>query len=235
MAIRLNLSVGDSLGLEAINDRQFTIGGIFYDYGNPYGEVLLPLKLWQQYGFTDTPSSLGVSTDSTPDQLREKLNQTLKLPDNLMYDQAEIKQRAISIFSKTFAITTVLNSLTLLVAAVGLFSACFMLTQARAAPIARLYSLGVSRKQLTIMVITQMLGIVLLTCLVALPFGAILGYLLINHVTLQAFGWTIAMQWNWLNYVEVIATALVASFLAVGIPLYRQTRRPIMSSLQSEL
>ena len=235
MAIRLKLSLGDRIELDAIPKRLFIIGGIFYDYGNPYGEVLIPQTLWNQLGFSTVPAGIGVGFDGDPDTLRQRLKRQLGISDSLMYDQQQIKQQAISIFNKTFSITRVLNSLTLLVASVGLFSACFMLTQARVAPIARLYSLGVSQRRLTFMVISQMLSIVLLTCLVALPTGAMLGYLLINKVTLQAFGWSIAMLWDWQAYFEVVFIALFASLLAVALPIYLQTKRPLISSLQSEV
>ncbi|MDB1124195.1 ABC transporter permease [Vibrio algarum] len=235
MAIRSKLSLGDSIHLHALPSRSFNIAGIFYDYGNPYGEVLVSQSVWTEYGFSTVPAGIGVGFDGEPEMLRQRLKKKFGMSDALIYDQQQIKQRAISIFNKTFSITQVLNSLTLLVASVGLFSACFMLTQARVAPIARLYSLGVSQQRLTYMVISQMLSIVLLTCLVALPTGAMLGYLLINKVTLQAFGWSIAMLWNWPAYFEVVGIALLSSLLAVALPIYLQTKRPLVSSLQSEV
>ncbi len=235
LAIKLNIKLGDNLTLEAIPNRQFTVGGVFYDYGNPYGEILISPTLWQRLGFPNTPLSLAIGTSGSTDKLKQALQDKFSLPDAMIYSQAKIKQQAIIMFKKTFSITQVLNTLTLLVAAIGLFSACFMLTQARMAPMARLYTLGVNRTQLTQMVFTQMAIIVLFTCLIALPTGAILGYLLIHKITLQAFGWSIAMEWDWLAYGQVVALALTASLLAVALPLYRQTRNPLISSLQSEV
>ncbi|MFT5704885.1 MAG: putative ABC transport system permease protein [Shewanella sp.] len=235
LAIKLKLVLGDSLTLEAIPNRPFTVGGIFYDYGNPYGEILISPTLWQSLGFPNTPLSLAIGASGSTDKLKQALQEKFSIPDAMIYSQAKIKQQAIMMFKKTFSITQVLNTLTLLVAAIGLFSACFMLTQARMAPMARLYTLGVNRVQLTRMVFTQMTIIVLFTCLIALPTGAILGYLLIHKITLQAFGWSIAMEWDWLAYGQVVALALTASLLAVAIPLYQQTRNPLISSLQREV
>lgn len=168
------------------------------------------------------------------EQLQTQLATDLDLSQAQIYSQAKIKSQAIAMFKRTFSITLVLNSLTLIVAAIGLFSACLMLTQARQAPLARLYSLGVSRKQLRIMVFTQMLIIVLITVLLAMPTGALLGYLLINKITLQAFGWTISMIWDWHAYLQAILIAMACCVAAVILPLYWQTRRPLISSLQQE-
>ncbi len=243
LAIKLRLKLGDSIELQQITDNHFIVGGIFFDYGNPYGEVIISPETWNANGLPSTPVSLAIDVKGESVQSKLKLQQKLQnelqqrfsIPDAMIFSQQKIKQQAIIVFKQTFSITQVLNTLTLLVAAIGLFSACFMLTQARLAPMARLYTMGVNRRQLTSLVFGQMLIIVLFTCLVALPTGAILGYLLINKITLQAFGWSIAMEWDWLAYGQVVLLALVSSLLAIAFPLYMQTKRPLVSSLQREV
>ena len=42
------------------------------------------------------------------------------------------------------------------------------------------------------------------------------------------------MVWDWQAYFRVVAIALAASALAVLLPLYWQTRKPLVSSLQQE-
>ncbi|MCG9745222.1 ABC transporter permease [Shewanella sp. Isolate8] len=234
-AIKHGKQLGDKIQIAALGETDLTIGAIYYDYGNPYGEVIIPPSLWRKAGLGELPLSLALNLNTDVAKFSQTLKARFDLPDALIYSQEKIKAQAITMFKRTFSITQVLNSLTLMVAAIGLFSACYMLTQARLAPIARLYALGVNRRQLIWLVIGQMLLMVLLTCLVALPTGALLGYLLIHKVTLQAFGWTIAMVWDWLAYLELVGLALVASTLAVAFPLYQQTRRPLVSSLQREV
>ncbi|WP_077755694.1 ABC transporter permease [Shewanella psychrophila] len=235
LAIKLKLNLGDAIKLPLLPEHHFTVGGVFYDYGNPYGEIIISPETWQANGFPETPLSLAINVNGDSDKFKQELQQKFSIPDAMIFSQEKIKQQAIITFKRTFSITQVLNTLTLLVAAIGLFSACFMLTQARMAPMARLYTMGVNRRQLTTLVFGQMLIIVLFTCQVALPTGAILGYLLINKITLQAFGWSIAMEWDWLAYGQVLALALVSSLLAVAFPLYMQTKRPLISSLQREV
>ncbi|QYK12329.1 ABC transporter permease [Shewanella rhizosphaerae] len=234
-AIKQGKQLGDKIRISALGEAELTIGAIYYDYGNPYGEVIIPPALWRRANLSETPLSLALTLSTDVTGFSQQIQTRFQLPDALVYSQEKIKAQAITMFKRTFSITQVLNSLTLMVAAIGLFSACYMLTQARLAPIARLYALGVNRRQLVWLVVGQMLLMVLLTCLVALPTGALLGYLLIHKVTLQAFGWTIAMVWDWLAYFELVGLALLASTLAVAFPLYQQTRRPLVSSLQREV
>jgi len=235
LALKLGLELGDLVTIKALNNASLTLGGVYFDYGNPYGEIILPPQVWQSSDFSDIPTSLGLATSENIDTLKLELQQKFSLSDSQIYSQTGIKRQAIAMFKRTFSITQVLNTLTLLVAAVGLFSASFLLTQARMAPMARLYCLGVSRRQLGFMVFSQMWLIVLLTCLVALPTGAILGYLLIHKVTLQAFGWTIHMVWDWHAYGQVVLLALLATTIAITLPLLKLIRKPLISSLQSDL
>ncbi|MFG0573994.1 FtsX-like permease family protein [Shewanella sp. yb_14] len=251
LALMLGLAPGDKLSLcpdkECKTPLILPISAIYYDYGNPKGEVLLAQSLWQGLKLPTEAVSLAVSGIATSAErakgagltsiaaLERALIQELGLSPVQVYSQQKIRDEAIRVFNKTFSITLVLNTLTLLVAAVGLFSAVLMLTQSRQASLAMLRSLGLTRGRLLSMLLLQMLLVVLLTCLLALPMGAILGYLLIHKVTLQAFGWTIAMQWDWLAYGRVVLLSLLCCILAVIVPLYWQSRRSLVSSLQQEV
>ena len=249
LAIKLNLRIGDKIPLAEIAQTKLTdklmetitIGGIYFDYGNPLGEIVMNKPLWQRLGHKASFKSLAINLNGEQADLDERVqsisteiqSQFDMSPANI-YSQKKIKIQAIKMFNRTFSITTVLNSLTLLVAAIGLFSAVVMLTQARQAPLARLYALGLSRRQLRGAVFIQMLSIILLTSLIALPTGALLSYLLINKVTLQAFGWTIPMVWDWWQCAKLVLLALITGGIAVSLPLYWQTRKPLIASLQQE-
>ena len=247
LAIKYQLQLGDTVSLDVLEktgNSKAIIGGIYYDHGNTRNEVIISQPLWQRAQLPVLPVSLAASfhgkeqgsriSEAELDQLQVQLATELGLSQAQIYSQTKIKTQAIAMFKRTFSITLVLNSLTLIVAAIGLFSACLMLTQARQAPLARLYSLGVSRNALRGMVFMQMLIVVLITCLLAMPTGALLGYLLINKITLQAFGWTIKMIWDWQAYGKAILIALTTCTLAVLLPLYWQTRKPLVASLQQE-
>lgn len=159
----------------------------------------------------------------------------LSLNPNQLYDQADIKEIALNIFSQTFAITRALNGVTLLVAVIGLFTACFMLLDARKAAIARLYALGVNRKKLMLMVIGQIASLVAFTLVIALPLGALVGYVLTDIVTLRAFGWSLTYLWSWSDAASVSLITVLVAIVATLMPLWRLVNKPVVSSLQSEV
>ena len=234
-AVKLNLSLESTLQLNAIQDKTLIVGAIFHDYGSPNGEVLLAPKLWQESGFTDQPTSLGVKISGDPQIVSDQLREQLNLHPSQLYDQAQIKSIALDIFSQTFAITRALNGVTLMVAVIGLFGACFMLLDARKAAIARLFALGVNRRKLMAMVTGQIVALVSFTLVIALPLGALVGYVLTDIVTLRAFGWSLNYVWNWSDALSIAAITILVAVFATLIPLWRLVSKPVVSSLQSEV
>ncbi|MFA0011863.1 FtsX-like permease family protein [Vibrio lentus] len=234
-AVKLGLSLNSKLELDSIPDISLVVGAIFHDYGSPNGEVLLAPNLWLESGFTDLPTSLGVKVSGDPQVVYEQLRQQLNLHPSQLYDQAQIKSLALDIFSQTFAITRALNGVTLMVAVIGLFCACFMLLDARKAAIARLYALGVNRKKLMAMVLGQIVVLVAFTLVIAIPLGAMVGYVLTDIVTLRAFGWSLNYVWNWSDALGIAAITILVAVIATLIPLWRLVSKPVVSSLQSEV
>ncbi|MBY7729450.1 ABC transporter permease [Vibrio splendidus] len=234
-AVKLGLSLGSQLKLDGIQDKTLIVGAIFHDYGSPNGEVLLDPNLWLESGFTDLPTSLGIKVSGDPQVVYEQLRQQLNLHPSQLYDQAQIKSLALDIFSQTFAITRALNGVTLMVAVIGLFCACFMLLDARKAAIARLYALGVSQRKLMTMVVGQIVVLVTFTLIVAIPLGAMIGYVLTDIVTLRAFGWSLNYLWSWSDALSIAAITILVAVIATLIPLWRLVRKPVVSSLQSEV
>ncbi|MFZ3406729.1 FtsX-like permease family protein [Vibrio chagasii] len=234
-AVKLGLSLNSKLKLDSIPNKSLVVGAIFHDYGSPNGEVLLAPSLWRESGFTNLPTSLGVKVSGDQKRVYEQLRQQLNLHPSQLYDQAQIKSLALDIFSQTFAITRALNGVTLMVAVIGLFCACFMLLDARKAAIARLYALGVSRKKLMAMVIGQIVVLVTFTLVIAIPLGAMVGYVLTDIVTLRAFGWSLNYQWNWSDALSISFITIIVAVIATLIPLWRLVSKPVVSSLQSEV
>ncbi|KAA8681118.1 ABC transporter permease [Vibrio gigantis] len=234
-AVKLGLSLESSLKLDGLQDKTLVVGAIFHDYGSPNGEVLLAPNLWLESGFTDLPTSLGIKVSGDPQVVHEQLRQQLNLHPSQLYDQAQIKSLALDIFSQTFAITRALNGVTLMVAVIGLFCACFMLLDARKAAIARLYALGVSQRKLMTMVVGQIVVLVTFTLIVAIPLGAMIGYVLTDIVTLRAFGWSLNYLWSWSDALSIAAITILVAVIATLIPLWRLVSKPVVSSLQSEV
>ncbi|MCL2920007.1 ABC transporter permease [Shewanella litorisediminis] len=236
MALRLNIQLGDTLDVAVGGQRlNLMVAGIFYDHGNQQFETIIEEDLWLGLGLSPIPMSLALSCGKCDAELlANDLASELELSRSLIFSQQNIKKIAITMFGRTFEITASLGTLTLLVASIGLFSALSMLSASRENTLARLHALGVSRRELLFMSAAQMLLMVLATALLAVPVAWILAWLLIHKVILLSFGWSLTMDWQWLPVLTAIGAALLSASLALAWPLWRQSRRPLIRSLQQE-
>lgn len=238
MAIKNQLNIGDEIFISALKDdfpHGITISAIYFDYGNPYGEVMISEKLWYQSTLPASARNIAVIYQGDITMLEKDLLTKTNLSAVNLYRPNEIKNTAIKGLNRTFAITGVMNSLTLVVAAIGLFSAYMMITQSRESTIARLHALGMTKPQLLLLIISQMLLLVVLVLIFALPFGALMGWILTYKTILDSFGWTLATVWPWGLFFKSALVAILAAMMALLFPLIKLARTPVISSLQREI
>lgn len=226
LARRLRLHLGDSLRLPADSPRVLTVVGVYADYGNPKGHVLVGADAlrehWPQASLT------GLSVDLAADQvpsLMAALQQRFTLDDSRVVEQARLKRWSTEVFNRTFAATAALNSLTLGVAGVALFINLLTLGQTRLGQLAPLWALGVRRAQLAWLSLGQTLLLSSLTVLLAIPLGILLAWCLVAVLNVQAFGWRLPLYVFPAQLLQLALLALLSSLLASAWPLWQLARR----------
>jgi len=222
LARRLKLKAGDHLPIPTPNGTWSPrIVGIYADYGNPKGHVLISsehlLQGWPQL----TPNRFNLRID--PPQipaLLKTLQARFELDDNHIVDQARLKGWSVQVFERTFAATAALNSLTLAVAGVALFISLLTQSQSRLGQLAPLWALGVTRKQLMLLNLGQTWLLAVLTLLLALPLGIALAWCLDAVINVQAFGWRLPLRVFPWQLLQLMGLALLATLMASAWPLY---------------
>lgn len=218
MMLKEHLHPGDPITLPG--NWQTRIVGVYSDYGNPTGEVIIAqTELVRR--FPDL-SRLRFGVRLAPekvDGVRQALMAEFKLPASNVVNQADIKKRSLEIFEKTFAVTAALNVLTLGVAGLAIFASLMTLSGMRIAQIAPIWAMGVARRQIIVLELCRTLGLALLTMLAALPTGLALAWVLLAVVNVEAFGWRLPMHVFPLQWLSLTALAVVAAFFAALLPL----------------
>ncbi|MGC3891381.1 FtsX-like permease family protein [Pseudomonas urmiensis] len=223
LARRLGLGLGDRLPLPG---QTLTVVGIYADYGNPKGHVLINADALRKHWPQTTLGSLGVNV--TPEQLtplKYALQQRFALDDSRVVEQASLKAWSTEIFTRTFAATAALNSLTLGVAGVALFISLLTLGQTRLSQLAPLWALGVSRGRLVWLSLGQTLLLSSVTVLLAIPLGLLLAWCLVAVVNVQAFGWRLPLHVFPGQLLQLAMLGVLTSFLASAWPLWQLARR----------
>ncbi|WP_025754518.1 MULTISPECIES: FtsX-like permease family protein [unclassified Pseudomonas] len=223
LARRLKLHLGDRL---ALSSQAMTVVGVYADYGNPKGHVLVNAgwlrSHWPQA--TLTGLSVDLHTDQVP-VTKAALQQHFALDDSRVVEQVRLKSWSTEVFNRTFAATAALNSLTLGVAGVALFINLLTLGQTRLGQLAPLWALGVQRRQLVWLSLGQTLMLSSFTVLLAIPLGVFLAWCLVAVVNVQAFGWRLPLYVFPAQLLQLAVLGLLTSLLASAWPLWQLARR----------
>ncbi|MGE8068396.1 FtsX-like permease family protein [Pseudomonas sp. NPDC089569] len=222
LARRLKVRLGDHLTIATPNGPWSPrVVGIYADYGNPKGHLLVNvnhlLRGWPQ--LTPSRFNLRIEPALIPSFVTA-LQARFNLEDSRIVDQARLKGWSTQVFERTFAATAALNSLTLCVAGVALFISLLTQSQSRLGQLAPLWALGVTRRQLMLLNLGQTWLLALLTLVLALPLGIALAWCLDTVINVQAFGWRLPLRLFPLQLLQLMGLALVATLLASAWPLY---------------
>ncbi|MBP0938670.1 FtsX-like permease family protein [Pseudomonas alliivorans] len=226
LARRLNLELGDTLSLPVpAGQWPVRIVGIYADYGNPKGHLLVNarrlLAHWPQ--LTPIRFNLRIAqSDVAP--LINALRERFALDDTHIIDQIQLKRWSSQVFERTFAATAALNSLTLGVAGVALFISLLTQSQSRLGQLAPLWAMGVTRRRLMLLNLGQTWMLAVLTLLLALPLGLAMAWCLNAVINVQAFGWRLPLRVFPLQLLQLMLLAMVATLLASAWPLFKLHR-----------
>ena len=199
--------------------------GIYGDYGNPVGQVILNDAVFTRY-FPDVKAlRFGLRMDPLRvEAFRGTLRDQAGVTESAMVDQAAIKALSLSVFERTFTVTTALNILTLAVAGFAMLMSLLTLATMRLPQLAPVWALGLPRRRLAARDLVRAVVLAALTGALALPLGLALAWALLAVVNVEAFGWRLPIYLFPLDYLRLGALALVAAALAALWPAWRLSR-----------
>lgn len=226
LARRLNVQLGDTLAIPTPQGAWTPqVVGIYADYGNPKGHLLVNARHLLVHWPTLSPArfNLRVQPQDVPALVAE-VQRVFALEDSRIVDQQQLKGWSSQVFERTFAATAALNSLTLGVAGVALFISLLSQSQSRLGQLAPLWALGVTRRQLMLLNLAQTWLLAALTLILALPLGLLLAWCLDAVINVQAFGWRLPLQVFPWQLAQLLGLALLATLLASAWPLWQLYR-----------
>lgn len=237
-AYRHNLpSSGGSVTLRTDRgDRTFPVAAIYYDYSSDQGTILMARGVYEQHW--DDRLLTGVAAYAAdgvdPNTLAERLRVALGGSTLQVQVNRALREQALIVFDRTFAITNALRILAVIVAFIGVLSALMALQIERARELATLQALGLTAGQLWRLTLTET-GLMGLTAgLLSLPTGYVLSLVLVYVINLRSFGWTIQLTLDPAVFVQALAVSVIAAVLAAIYPMQRLLRLPVAAALRQE-
>ena len=226
LARRQKLVLGEPIPLEA--GVSLPLVGIFSDYGNPKGEVIIGVdqlvKLYPDAGRLRYAVRIAPAKAA---QLAAELRAAFDLPPENVVDQATVKAFSLKIFERTFAVTAALNVLTLGVAALAIFASLLTLSGMRLAQLAPAWAMGLTLKRLALLEVLRSAALAAFTMLAAIPVGLGLAWMLLAVINVEAFGWRLPMHVFPLDWLRLFLLALASAIIAALLPaLWLMRRQP---------
>jgi putative ABC transport system permease protein len=239
LANRLGISV-PSGSLELLTPQgwhSFPIAGIYADYASTRGTVRMSLDVYQRLWDDDQLNGLVLfltpqaDIDSITANLRTQLTD---FPSIQVNPSGALRQDALVVFDRTFAITAAMQLVTTLVAFIGVLSSLLALQLEKAREIGILRALGLNLAEMRRLTLweTGLLGAS--AGLLALPAGYILAWILIFVINERSFGWTLQMQADPRPFIQAFLLSVGAALLAAVYPAWRLSRMQASEALRGE-
>jgi putative ABC transport system permease protein len=214
----------------------FPVVGVYYDYASDRGTVLMADTIYHVYWKDRSISSLAVYLKPGADlkEVTQAIGAAVAGTGLEVQPTRALRQQALRIFDRTFAITAALRLLAILVAFVGVLSALLALQLERRQELATLVALGLTGRGLwgLNLLETGLIGGIAGVC--AVPTGLVLAAVLTYVINLRSFGWTI--QWSVAPWIllQALAIGVVAALLAGLYPIRRLARMSVVDGLRRE-
>ena len=217
--------------------RTFPVAAIYYDYASSQGTVMMALSLYRALWSDEATTALALrlAPGSDPDQVARGLQDALAPVQSLIVQPNQaLRDEALVVFDRTFAITGALQLLATLVAFIGVLSALLSLMLDKQRELGILRAVGLTGRQLWRLVSleTGLMGAV--AGLLAMPTGLVLALILIYIINRRSFGWTLQLQLSPEPFVQAMVVAVVAALLAGIYPAWRMTRMATAEAMRFE-
>jgi putative ABC transport system permease protein len=215
----LKLGLGGKVG-------SFRVLDIYYDYSSESGVILMDRGTLFEYLPNNAPTNIAVylKPGVSLEQGQRAVEGVIAGRRIAVTRNRTLRDQAIQVFDRTFAITYVLEALAVFVAVTGVGGALLALVIDRRREFGLLRFLGAADRQIRSIILFEagLLGI--LANIAGVTLGLILSQLLIYVINKQSFGWTIQFHWPVLVLLSALSIVYAATLLSALYPARIATR-----------
>jgi len=212
---------GDLLRLP-LGDRTIpvTVAGIYYDYSSERGWVILDRSTLLQYLPNQAPTNVAiyVRKDAGAGDVQRTLEQRLVNQHVVIAPNGTLRQNAVTVFDRTFAITYALEGVAIMVAMLGAANSLLAMVIDRRREFGMLRYLGAAPAQIRRMILLEAGFLGAASNALGLALGFVLSLVLIYVINKQSFGWTIQFHPPFALLAGASSLVLVATIVAGIFP-----------------
>jgi putative ABC transport system permease protein len=237
-ARRFSVQAGDKLRVVTPHGPvEFEIAGVYSDFTRDQGVMLIARQTYERYWSDSGVFSLAVylRPGATSALLAEAFRKEFSREGEFaIYSNRTLRQRILTIFDQTFAVTYILRTVAIVVAIAGIFLSVTTLVAERAREIGMLRAIGASRGQIRALFMAESGLIGLVATALGLTAGLLLAMVLTWVVNPAFFGWTIALRVPWWSLLATPLWIIPATVLAAWYPAWQASLHPVAEAVREE-
>ncbi len=236
-ATRFGVRPGDAVPLDTPSGRiRFVVAAEFNDYSSDAGLVIIDQRTFRRLYHDDGVGNLAVYAAQGADliALRSRIIRAVRPLRIEVETNRELRGVVLTIFDRTFAITSALYLLALTIAILGVVGTLFALVLERRREIGILRYLGLSTGAVRQMILYEAGLIGSLGAALGVALGFAFALLLIYVVNRQSFGWLIDLHVPYVSLLGLVAAIVAAAVVAGLYPARVAARIRTAEALRSE-
>lgn len=216
---------------------RFVVAGVIRDFTRDSGLVMIERANFSAHWSDDRLHSLSITLKNPAEAtaLAEDFRLALGRDGEFsIYTNADLRRRVLEIFDQTFAVTSVLRTIAVVVAVAGVLLSLSTLVLEREREIGVLRSQGASPGQIRGLILAEASMVGLLSSMVGILCGAAMAMILTWVINKAFFGWTIDLRYPWAVIAATPLWILPAALLAAWLPAARASRIPPARAIRFE-
>ncbi|MBF0109879.1 MAG: ABC transporter permease [Magnetococcales bacterium] len=235
-AFRRKVRPGSNIDLPAPQGpHPIAIGGILADYRSDTASITISRSLFARLWDDAAMGSMGIriAREANLDTVMDRLYQaaTPWQPVEIQSNR-RLREASLEIFDRTFAVTRVLRLISIAIAFFGIWTALMAIQLERTRELAVFRALGMTRGELLHINLLETALLGLVSGIIAMPLGWLLGLLLVEVINHRSFGWSLVLETRPGLILQAIAIALPAALMAGFFPSRHMAATSPMEALR---
>ena len=223
-----SLEVGGAVEIEGpLGAVRLPVSGIYRDYTEG-GSVTMDLGLMAEAlgAGSLTSIALHLKPGADPEAVAAAIESRHPQGSLRVRSNRRLKDDVLHVFDQTFAVTRILQVMSLIIAACAITLTLLVVAQEKASEIALYRTLGAFRRQVFLLFVSKGTAMAFLGLALGFTGGIGLGATLIFVIQKSYFGWSIEWTWPWLPLAGEALAIVCAAVLASLYPAFKASRTP---------
>ncbi len=223
-----SVTVGDTIEIEGSQGPvRLPVSGIYRDYTQG-GSVTMDLGLMAETLGPGalTSVALQLRPGADPEAVAADIESRHPRGSLRVRSNRHLKEDIFRVFDQTFAVTRILQVMSLIIAACAITLTLLVVAQEKASEIALYRTLGAFRRQVFLLFVSKGTAMAFLGLVLGFAAGIGLGAILIFVIQKSYFGWSIEWAWPWWPLAGEAFAIVCAAVLASLYPAFRASRTP---------